>query len=96
MANMVMNESKSFEFTYSAKQQQEIDNIRKKYLPKKEDKMETLRRLDREAERPGTVTALVVGITILSVAYPLYKKITKKQRAQIAEQILALSEEISL
>lgn len=28
----------------------EVENIRKKYLPKEEDKLETLRRLDRSAE----------------------------------------------
>ena len=37
----------TFTYTYSAKQQEEIRNIRKKYLPREEDKMEQLRRLDR-------------------------------------------------
>lgn len=126
----VINENQSFNYTYSAKKQKEIEDIRKKYLPKEEDKMETLRRLDKSAEKPGTVTALVVGIVgalllgigmcctmvwsssmmifvlgiivgiigiaILSVAYPLYKKVTKRQRAKIAGQILALSDELSL
>lgn len=128
MADNVTNKNLSFEYTYSAKQQKEIENIRKKYLPKEEDKMETLRKLDKGAEKPGTVAALVLGIVgvlllgigmcctmvwkdtifvlgiivgilgiaILSVAYPAYKKITKKQREKIAEQILMLSEELSL
>ena len=53
----------SFEYTYSAPEQEEIKRIRSKYLPKEaESKMERLRRLDREAERPGTVAALVLGI----------------------------------
>lgn len=53
----------SFEYTYSAPEQEEIKRIRSKYLPKEEEtKMEKLRRLDKEAERPGTVTALVLGI----------------------------------
>lgn len=128
--NQVVNESQSFQYSYSAKRQKEIEDIRKKYLPKEEDKLETLKRLDKEAEKPGTVASLVVGIigtlllgigmcctmvwgssmmvfllgiiigiigiAILSMAYPLYRKITKKQRGKIAEQILALSEEISL
>ncbi|MBQ8833854.1 MAG: hypothetical protein IJ001_02885 [Oscillospiraceae bacterium] len=53
----------SFEYTYSAPEQEEIKRIRSKYLPKEETetKMEKLRRLDREAERPGTVIALVLG-----------------------------------
>lgn len=47
------NKKETFEYTYSAKQQQEIENIRKKYLPKEEDKMEQLRRLDRSATKKG-------------------------------------------
>lgn len=128
MKDNVMNESKGFEYTYSAKNQKEIESIRKKYLPKEEDKMETLRRLDKSAEKPGTMAGIIVGvigtmllgigmcctmvwadtafilgtvvgmigIAILSTGYPLYKNITKKQREKIAEQILALSAEISL
>lgn len=126
----LVNENQSFNYTYSAKKQKEIEDIRKKYLPKEEDKMETLRRLDKSAEKPGTMAAIIVGvigalllgvgmcctmvwgssmmifvlgvivgiigIAILSVAYPLYKKVTKKQREKIAGQILALSEELSL
>lgn len=125
-----MNENQSFNYSYSAKRQKEIEDIRKKYLPKEEDKLETLKRLDRDAEKPGTMVAIIVGvigalllgvgmcctmvwgssmmififgvmvgligIAILSVAYPVYKKITKRQREKIAGQILALSEEISL
>lgn len=130
MMESVRNENQSFNYTYSAKRQKEVEDIRKKYLPKEEDKMETLRRLDKSAEKPGNVAALVIGITgalllgigmcccmvwgssmvvfvigiivgilgiaILSCAYPMYKNITKKQREKIAEQILALSEELSL
>ena len=90
--------------------------------------METLRRLDRSAEMPGTIAAIVTGIigslilgvgmccclvwsgalfvpgiivgilgmAILGFAYPVYKKVTKKERAKVAEQILVLSEELSL
>ena len=32
-------ENHFFEYTYSAERQQEIEAIRKKYLPKEEDKM---------------------------------------------------------
>lgn len=56
-----MDEAK-FEYAYSAKKQEEIEAIKKKYLPKEEDKMETLRRLDQSAEKAGTMYALVVGI----------------------------------
>lgn len=56
------NNNNSFEYTYSAPQQAEIKKIREKYLPKEEDKMEQLRRLDQSATQKGTVAALVVGI----------------------------------
>ena len=56
-----MNETK-FEYAYSAKKHEEIEAIKKKYLPKEEDKMETLRRLDQSVEKVGTMYALVVGI----------------------------------
>ena len=51
-----------FEYTYSAKQQEEIERIRRKYMPKEEDKMELLRKLDRDVTKPGTVWALVIGV----------------------------------
>ena len=38
-------EHDSFEYTYSAERQQEVEAIRKKYLPREEDKMEQLRAL---------------------------------------------------
>lgn len=51
-----------FEYTYSAPEQEEIRKIRAKYAPKEETALEKLRRLDAQAERPGTVLALVLGI----------------------------------
>lgn len=56
------NNKNSFEYTYSAPQQAEIKRIRQKYLPKEENKMEQLRRLDRMATEKGTVVSLIVGI----------------------------------
>ena len=58
---MMENKKETFEYTYSAKQQQEIENIRKKYLPKEEDKMEQLRRLDRSATKKGTMVSIILG-----------------------------------
>lgn len=52
----------SFNYTYCAKQQEEIRNIRNKYAPPEESKMEQLRRLDRSAAQKGTALALAVGI----------------------------------
>lgn len=60
-----MSENKnSFNYTYSASQQQEIKKIREKYAPptREEDNMEKLRRLDASAAKPGTIVSLIVGI----------------------------------
>lgn len=57
-----MDNNEKFEYTYSAKQQTELENIRKKYLPQEETKMERLRRLDKSAERSGTIISIIVGI----------------------------------
>ena len=56
-----MGANETFQYTYSAKQQDEVKQIRQKYLPRQEDKMEQLRRLDQTAERPGQRAAIAVG-----------------------------------
>jgi len=121
------NKNETFEYTYSAAQQEEIEKIRRKYMPKEEDKMELLRKLDRDVTKPGTVWSIalgvigclifgagmscvmvgpntlfaigivagIVGIAVLAAAFPVYKKITEKERERIAPQILALTEELS-
>ena len=55
-------QNETFNYTYSAKQQEEIKNIRKKYLPPEEDKMEQLRRLDQSVTQKGTKASIVVGV----------------------------------
>lgn len=52
----------SFEYTYSAERQQEIEAIRKKYLPKEEDKMEQLRKLHAVPTQKAQAASLAVGI----------------------------------
>lgn len=54
--------NESFTYTYSAKQQAEVKAIRQKYIPREEDKMEQLRRLDQSATEKGTIISLIVGI----------------------------------
>ncbi len=120
------NENEAFSYTYSAKQQEEIEKIRKKYLPPEEDKMEQLRRLDRSVVKKATAYSLVlgiigtlimgigmsccmvwakslfilgvvvgvVGIAVLSVAYPIYSYIVKKEREKIAPEIMRLTDEL--
>lgn len=56
------NTSESFRFTYSAKEQEEIKKIREKYVPKEENKMEQLRRLDQRVTRKGTSYSIMIGV----------------------------------
>ena len=120
--------SQNFEYTYSAKQQEEVEKIRSKYLPKEETKMEKLIKLDKKAEQPGQIASIAVGtigalllgagmscclvwteqllaagivvgilgMIMVGTSYPMYKKITTKKRAQYAEQILALTNELAM
>lgn len=56
------NNNPSFEYTYSAPRQEEIKRIREKYIPREEDKMEQLRRLDNSVTQKATMASLAVGI----------------------------------
>lgn len=64
-----MNQEATFVYTYSAKQNKELQEIRKRYLPRKESSLDTLKALDRKVRRPanifayffGSVSAIVMG-----------------------------------
>lgn len=121
-----MEQSNAFSYQYSAKQNREVENIRRKYLPQEENKMETLRKLDARVQMAGTIPSLCIGvigclifgigmcfgldvfegadwltllfcipgvITMLP-AYPVYKHISRKTKAELTPEILRLSEEI--
>lgn len=123
-----MDNETSFEYTYSAPEQEEIKKIRDKYLPpdEKETKMEKLRRLDASVTKKGSVVSLVLGIVSclvmgagmsmsmvgtsdmmipgivvgivgmigVGLAYPVYSRITAKERERLAPEILKLTEEL--
>lgn len=122
-----MNEKNNkFTYSYSAEEQKEIRDIRQKFIPPKENKMELLRRLDKSATKKGTTAALTLGIIsmllfgigmsctmvwaesffILGViigtlgiagmaaAYPIYLKITKREREKLVPQIMELTNEL--
>ncbi|MBQ4642036.1 MAG: hypothetical protein IJB47_05455 [Oscillospiraceae bacterium] len=133
---MENKEKETFNYTYSAKQQEEIKAIRKKYSApeEKEDKMAQLRRLDHGVTQKAQAVSLVfgvigalilgfgmslamtdlgeilgsyrgmsmlfgiiigvVGIILVSLAYPLYNRIVKKEREKIAPEILRLTDEL--
>lgn len=62
-------DNNAFEYTYSAQRQQEVEEIRKAYLPKEEDKLDQLRKLhaiptqkaQTAAITTGTIGALILG-----------------------------------
>lgn len=120
------NQKEVFEFAYSAKQQEEVQKIREKYVPREEDKLEQLRRLDASVTQKGCTVSLIVGVLSalvlgigmcccmvwggalfipgiiigivgiagVAAAYPLYERITKKERERIAPEILRLTDEL--
>ncbi len=59
-----MKNKQSFNFTYSAKEQEEIKKIRAKYNPpaETEDKMTQLRRLDAKVNSKASTPAIVIGV----------------------------------
>lgn len=57
-----MENKESFTYTYSAEQRQEVENIRKKYLPKEEDKMAQLRKLHHSATRKAQAWSIAIGV----------------------------------
>ena len=126
-----MENKEGFSFTYSAAQQQEIENIRKKYLPPQEDKMEQLRKLHHSATQKAQAASIAIGVigtlilgtgmslfmtklgsalgnlsmvigiivvligmVLVALAYPIYNKVLKKERARIAPEILRLTDEL--
>ena len=52
----------TFSYTYSAQQQEEVRNIRKKYAAPQEDKMEQLRRLHASATLKAQAWAIALGV----------------------------------
>lgn len=57
-----MENNQSFEFTYSAERQQEVEAIRKMYLPKEEDKMKQLRRLHSIPTQKAQAASIAIGV----------------------------------
>ncbi len=62
-----MGENNKFEYNYSAKQQEEVDAIKRKYLAREEkakelSKLEELRQLDKKVELSATICSIMVGV----------------------------------
>lgn len=120
-----MENNGSFEFTYSAPEQEEIRRIREKYTPREETKLDKLKRLDASVTQKGTMLSIILGtisclvlgvgmccclvwtnLFILGIpvgiagiigvilAYPVYQRITEKERERLAPEILKLAAEL--
>jgi hypothetical protein len=57
-----MEQHNSFCYTYSAQQQKEVEAIRRKYLPREEDKMAQLRRLHSIPTRKAVCASIGIGV----------------------------------
>ena len=57
-----MEHNDSFKMTYSARQQEEIQSIRQKYVPKEESKMDRLRALDARVTQKATMVSILAGV----------------------------------
>ena len=62
MIRNIHQSDKGFSYTYSARQQEDVQAIRQKYLPKEEDKMVQLRKLDQNVTLYSTIPAVLLGI----------------------------------
>ncbi len=90
-------EKSTFNYTYSSAQQDEIRRIRSRYAPQPEDKMEQLRRLDRQAGSKaaraavtlGIVGALVLGFGMSLIMTELYAQLGLPHQTAIAVGVCA-------
>lgn len=57
-----MEQKETFKMTYSARQQEEVHQIRSKYIPREPDKMAQLRALDAAVGNKATAVSIAVGI----------------------------------
>lgn len=57
-----METNERFQMTYSARQQEELQALRKKYAPPEEDKLRRLRALDQGVSRRASAPAISIGV----------------------------------
>lgn len=57
-----MENKDGFKMTYSAQQQEEIQAIRQRYVPREESKMDQLRALDARVTQKATIMSILVGV----------------------------------
>lgn len=57
-----MENNETFKMTYSARQQEEVEAIRRKYLPPETSKLDQLRALDAGVSRKAAGRSITVGV----------------------------------
>lgn len=57
-----MKKDTTFTYTYSATKNKEIEEIRKKYIPSEDNKIDELKKLDRYVQAAGQLPSLSLGI----------------------------------
>ena len=62
MIHNINQSEEGFTYTYSAQQQEDVQAIRQKYLPKEEDKMAQLRKLDQHVTMTSTIPSIIIGV----------------------------------
>ena len=55
-------ENNTFSYNYSAARNKEVEIIRKKYMPREENKLDTLKKLDSRVQSAGMIEGLSLGI----------------------------------
>lgn len=58
----VISQENTFSYKYTAVENREIQEIRKRYLPQSESKLEELKRLDLQVQNSGMIESLCTGI----------------------------------
>ena len=55
-------ENNTFIYNYSATRNNEVESIRRKYMPHEESKLEKLKKLDYRVKTAGTIESLCLGV----------------------------------
>lgn len=62
-----MNQDITFSYSYSAKENKEVQEIRRKYLPQSESRLDELKRLDSLVQSAGMIESLCAGVSGLLI-----------------------------
>lgn len=57
-----VDNGQGFSYTYSARDREEVEAIKRRYLPKTEDKLEQLKRLDKSVVTKSNIISITLGV----------------------------------